>query len=48
MDNGTIKLNGFNRSGPEHPLHYDHTISLTDFYGEDLEIMLQPVENDDN
>ncbi len=46
MDDGTVKLNGFNRSSPDHPLHYDHAISLTDFYGQEIKMKLQPVDND--
>ena len=40
MKDGTIKLNGFSRSGPEHPLDFDHTLHVKGFYGEALEIEL--------
>ena len=44
-DDGMIRLyDGFNRSGPEHPLHFDHTIYLTDFYGQEIQIELQSVD----
>ena len=41
-EDGRINLAGFKRAGSEHPLHSDHTLYLTDFFGEKIEIPLQP------
>jgi len=40
MDDSLVNLEGFQRAGPESPLDYDHTIYLTGFYGEEIEIVL--------